>query len=922
MWYIYHDTKITLPKGATLIASLMFVRLFYLFSMRSVKLILKEGGFLPRYLRPVPQEVIQQILEISPETLETAGVLQRAKDGNSYICPFCGNGSGDDGTGIAPTKISGAWVYHCFKCDEAFNNFRVFARYFGISIYGWDFVKLCKYTCQLCGATFNYEPNSEKTLKKSELIDSDIEVARAGLNDCPERYLRSLKIETFTYFKCGYNAEWIPIESRIEGKYATPTPRLIIPSGRHYLARLTEPIENFPEKARKFIKPKQHEGDKFPFNFDAISTEEINLAVEGEIDAMSIWQATRGKVPVIALEGAAVPKAFIEIFKKKFAGVRTKPQFLIMFDSDSTGKNKAPKFQQQLIQAGFPAVCDFLYEEETKDDFNDILSREGEDRLAELVEGFIQKAKENLPPIAAQIAETQAAMREGAKALRELTEGTRKDAEPLDRQLVKAIFALPAGDLYNAERLYLFSGNRIKYLSANEHWGIFKDGVWDFGTKSNSALYPYARKLARFMENNRPAYQYKLNERGGLSLDNSKPQPENTEEIYSGGNLVRRWQQVKTWNNAIAALKGVEEIIIRQSDLDRYPMLLNVKNGVIDLETGKLMQAAPELLLTRQCNAVFNPTARADVFNKFIEEILPDEETRSAVLRFLGYCLSGCVNEEKALFVWGRGANGKGTLFKTLLKMLGDYGTSFNINALLKAKNPKDAEAATPEIAKLEGVRVAVANEIPLGAQIDVAKFKDLSGSDPIPIRPLFQPARIIENPTHKFILAGNSLPKTESADDDGLNRRLAIVKFEKQFVGGRADLTLKARLETAESLSGILNILVAECRYWLRDGLIISEAMRAEKKAYLADNDWFSAFVADECEFGDGYFVTRKAFFEHLKKMCPQAQLFQERQLVEMVLKLEGVAYKRSSGKSVGKGAYCFFGIRLFERGDIETPF
>ena len=40
----------------------------------------------------------EEIKNLDPSILESAGIITRAKHG--YICPFCGNGSGKDGTGL------------------------------------------------------------------------------------------------------------------------------------------------------------------------------------------------------------------------------------------------------------------------------------------------------------------------------------------------------------------------------------------------------------------------------------------------------------------------------------------------------------------------------------------------------------------------------------------------------------------------------------------------------------------------------------------------------------------------------------------------------------------------------------------------------------------------------------------------------
>ncbi|MBQ7630491.1 MAG: hypothetical protein IJS81_09820 [Selenomonadaceae bacterium] len=560
--------------------------------------------------------------------------------------------------------------------------------------------------------------------------------------------------------------------------------------------------------------------------------------------------------------------------------------------------------------------------EKTYKDFNEIGQAEGDEVLENYIDGALNEVTANLPALEAAATEAQ------AKAAAEAEEETVKEKKSFEKKVAEAFFKLPAGDIHNATRIFFAFGNEIRYNTSNNFWGFFKKGVWRFETDKSSALYPYTRQLAAIASDNIPKTIAPPTKEDG-SLDSSHPEYKKIQKHNQyckwASEIVKRWSSRKLQSNAIEMLKGVNEILIKQEDLDQYPMLLNVENGTLDLETGEFYPHDPRQLLTKQCNVVYNPAARAPVFENFMQQILPDEDTRAAVLRYLGYCLTGRINEEKALFVWGSGANGKGTLFQTILKLFGSYGTSFNINALIKSKYPRDGEAATPEFAKLEGVRLAVAEEIPRGANFDVAKFKNLTGGDPIPIRQMYQIARIIEKPTHKFIFSGNDLPRAESATDDGFNRRLVVTKFLQQFTGDNADLTLKAKLETPDELSGIFNILLAECLEWQKPkaaggGLIKSAAMEHEKQSYIADNDWFSDFISEQCELGADYDVARKALIKELKSFDSRAYKYTDRQLEEMFLKLDGVTLEQGERHSKYPSAKFFKGIQLTNN-DIEPP-
>ena len=59
--------------------------------------------------------------------------LSTAKDGKSFICPECGNGTGKTGDGIKQTKLKGKLVWHCYRCGGHWSNVDLVALVEGIS---------------------------------------------------------------------------------------------------------------------------------------------------------------------------------------------------------------------------------------------------------------------------------------------------------------------------------------------------------------------------------------------------------------------------------------------------------------------------------------------------------------------------------------------------------------------------------------------------------------------------------------------------------------------------------------------------------------------------------------------------------------------------------------------------------------------
>ena len=452
----------------------------------------------------------------------------------------------------------------------------------------------------------------------------------------------------------------------------------------------------------------------------------------------------------------------------------------------------------------------------------------------------------------------------------------------IDRQ---KLFYLPHTDLFNAQRIKMLHGEEIRFVTDSCRWFTFSNGIWVDGGKDTAAVLPFAVDVSRTI--------FKL-----AAQSNEIEQK-----------LSKQWQSRKTISNAIELLKGEIEIRITEQDLNNHRNLLNCKNGIVDLQTGKLYPHDSKLLLTQCVNAEYRAGYRNEIVDGFFNAILPDVETQAAVLRYLGYCLTGEISEEKALFIYGAGGNGKGTLTNTLLSLFGDLACSFPIEGILAQKFTKDADIATPAFTKLQWARLAVAEEIPAGQKLNAAKFKLLTGGDRIPIRKLHQEASEITNPTHKFIFSGNHLPELDDVNDAGILRRWLQVKFEQDFTKSR-DTKLKQRLQTQDSLSAMLTLLVNNSVQWYKDGLLVSNAMSADRENYFADNDFVSAFINEYCERGGGYSVKLKDLLNAVKMRCHSetANMTDKelRGIIRKVTQAAGIEIRVSVGLTV-----CF-GIRL----------
>ena len=855
----------------------------------------------------------------------------------------------------------------------------------------------------------------------AEFIAADIKKAQAHLDELPENQRRGLSLETLRHFGCGYLPlpQWTLTKSRAEfvcGKYTTkdgeikklppPSERIIIPtpSMSHYNAVATP-------RARKGMGKdfcKQHAGKMELFcDADALQADTI-VVVEGEIDCMSIWQATQGKIPVVAILGCSNSSKTLGV---RLRGDFKDKRFVLLLDADAPGKKAADKLRDALIRERVPAVIRYLYNylplEDKKPpqavhvDASEILQDHSERYLKEVLNKTLATVNAELDSIAAQIAEDIAAAgtedagadfkvvgtaretnntgnpgdktsRTNSKVAKSSTsarracsceviefdpkateegltiknalkyiraskltrdewfsvgcvmkrygfdladfdkwsnDGDERYSEASCRQQwnsmktaedLQADEGYKIGTLINiaithskayafrhsifkgdktdddfAHRLELFDGDRVRWLTDSERWLIYDNGVWTRASEKNSCVLPLARALADFMSKHVVTEkEYKL--AACLKATNKK-------------------------NNTITALKGFESILIKATDLDTHDNLLNVRNGVVDLETGKLMLADPSLLITRQCRADFDPNANSGLVLKFFSDIMPDEQTRAGLLRWLGYCLTGLTLAEKFAVMKGGGGNGKGVLSTTMIELLGDYAATLNPRALL-SKRFDDADRATTSLNVLEGVRFAISEELPADAELDISLIKNLTGGDRIALRKNYSEYRTIDNHA-KISISGNYLPRIENVNDDGLLRRLINFPFNVKFGTSEhpADHNLKMKMLQPENLRGLLTILVREAGAFYREGLIISPLMERATKEHLAQNNFVAEFIAD-------FYTTKnpkaevkaKDFIDDLKAAYPaECRRFKRADLIKMIEAVAGITYCDDRTKS-----------------------
>ncbi len=258
------------------------------------------------------------------------------------------------------------------------------------------------------------------------------------------------------------------------------------------------------------------------------------------------------------------------------------------------------------------------------------------------------------------------------------------------------------------------------------------------------------------------------------------------------------------------------QVCVPASVLDADVMRLGLANGVLNLTTGGLEQNSPELRITRYSDVTYDKKAKCPSFLKFLNKIFEGDKAKIAFIRrVVGYCLTGRTDEQVYFFFYGFGANGKTTLLRVIEMLLGSDLVKQTPAETLMAKAQPNKQSN--DLARLQGVRVVIANEVEDGSLLAEAVVKQITGGDNVTAR--FLHKEFFEyRPEFKLIIAGNHKPIIKSTDN-GIWRRTILVDFPVSIPKAEQDPALLEKLKA--ELPGILN--------WAVSGLRISRNVTAD---------------------------------------------------------------------------------------------
>jgi putative DNA primase/helicase len=266
---------------------------------------------------------------------------------------------------------------------------------------------------------------------------------------------------------------------------------------------------------------------------------------------------------------------------------------------------------------------------------------------------------------------------------------------------------------------------------------------------------------------------------------------------------------------------------------------VNLKNGTFDIGPLKqeLREARRTDFITYQLPFAYDSSATCPLFQQYLDTVLPDNELQMILAEYIGYLFTNNLKLEKALLLYGTGANGKSVFFEIVSALLGgdENVSSYSLQNLTNENGYFRA--------KLANKLVNYASE--LNGKLEASIFKQLVSGEPVEARlPYGDPFTLYKYA--KLIFNCNELPK-EVEQSHAYFRRFLIVPFEHTIPEENQDRGLAKKIIRAE-LSGIFNwVLEGLKRILDQQAFTHSEAVQNQLELYKKQSDNVRMFLDDE---------------------------------------------------------------------------
>lgn len=432
-----------------------------------------------------------------------------------------------------------------------------------------------------------------------------------------------------------------------------------------------------------------------------------------------------------------------------------------------------------------------------------------------------------------------------------------------DKTLNELVYLSLNGTGYKIAELVLYLYKDVFRCTSDDTWFEYQNHRWRSG----------APILFQLLSSHVTEYHHKLYDFYNTLQPNNPEEAEHNQFMKQVISSIIRNLETTSFKNSI--MKDICTTFYLnnkefENELNKKPFLIGFENGVYDLEKYEFRDGLPtdNISMSVGYEYIGEHTEHRNELMKFLEDILPNKDDRTFLLKYISTGLCAWNYEEIAVILSGKTRNGKTKLKELINYTLGEYFVTFASN-LLTMPRPS-AEKPVPELMAFINKRFALGAEPEANSTINSGFYKFITGNETMPGRGLYDKKIMEIKPTHKIGILCNKIPSFDAPDDPAIWTRTKCVEFPITFVANPTkpnekpiDKTIGEKLVLWKQ--DFMLVLIEYFKRFKEEGLVETAGITKFTTNYREVNDVFLQFL-EECTESAETHVHTSEIYVHFK--------------------------------------------------------
>lgn len=372
--------------------------------------------------------------------------------------------------------------------------------------------------------------------------------------------------------------------------------------------------------------------------------------------------------------------------------------------------------------------------------------------------------------------------------------------------------------------------------------------------------------------------------------------------------INKKWEKRHHVKEVKAAMKSIlldpQNSKLLDSSGKKNEKYINLKNGMLNIEDGKITDHSYDYYSKFQLPVNYNPEQQYDFWESALNDWVNDENTIRFLQEYIGYCLLPDTSLQIAVILLGDGDNGKSTFLDVISELFGD-----NVSEVPLEEIPKRFQTK-----RIKDKLINICSDIESGYLKETGTIKKLIRGETLSGE--YKNGKSFGfRPIAKLIFSANKMPRVRDKSH-GWYRSFQLVEFPNKFTKGtdKHDRYFKKKL--TNNLSGILNwALEGLERLNRNNGFTQSEKVTKQKQIYINENDSIVSFLSDNTTKNADSKVYGTKLYNFYKEYCKSQSLeIQSRKEFTSILKNNGFESKSAHVNTEIGTQKCYHGLEMLD--------